>query len=67
MVNHQILLVVLLVGDVEQQSCLQRTLWPFECFPLRIVKLAQSIETASLVNEVLLVLSLPDELVVNLY
>ena len=34
MVSHQILLVVFLVGNVEEESNLQRSLWAFKCFSL---------------------------------
>lgn len=67
MVMHQILLIVLLVGDVEQQPNLEFVFRALEGFTFSVIILAQGVVAAGFIGVVFLIVSFLNEFLVNLY
>ena len=53
--SHQIFLIILFVGNVEEQAGLERALIAFEALTLRFVVEAKGVETGGLVNMIVFV------------
>ena len=66
MVMHEVLFIVFLVGEMEEESGLQRSLRTLLGFPLGIVVHTECVVAACLVDMVVFVFGLPEEFVIDI-